>query len=777
MKNFLRSFAVILLSAITLFAQNPPGSYSYPQGQSSGGGGIIGGTFGGNNSSGYTLTSTPITSSPFSGNLLVGALIKTSDVSTLTPGSGWTLDLGSGCTIGIEHQVAGSASSYSAGFTISATSVWAGTISAFNATSPTLAQAAVCATGTNAVSTGSSVAAGNFLFAAFRYNNATGPITAVAGCGATWQFAGLRALESAAKGVGDGNFLEIWYGSSPTAGGCTVTATGITGATAEAAIAVYTGVASSNFTVDYAYNADSTGNTTTTTPAGATTNNQYTINAVNNVNGTTITGRDSGAVFRSVTANMPNGGIIFRKNGTYPGQTSLQENVAGQTNWYIWSMPAPASVSQKVSWHILCESVPQSLGFSPATDSCLDLIMPSAYSGPAPSATLLSGYWLRPAASIGAAGNSAVFFAGGMVRVPDNQRTPTIAYDTFTSTYSSHIGTSADTAIPVAASPSDQTCSGITPASALVTFTGFRTNQSGTNETYFENTWAIGYNVAYNVLSNHPVGINVHSLCNQSAGTFAVASSTYGGIMIHFQDIHNIFGVTLNCAGLGTRYDFLNTIVEVLGTGTFSRNTNAVETTPGNCTGKVDVTTVNISNATYNPFFSSGSGANFRVNESGRLAQPGLLTSNFTSAATTGTSKQTLATYTFVDNTNALGPNYGPFNNNSGAAFHIKTWGITAANGDSKTFEIDFGGTAIATITSTVNNGAIKCDADILVSSVANTQEIVGYCDDGTTRTVTRTAPGITGSANIVLNIAATTGTSAGDFTFKGLKINYEGGQ
>jgi hypothetical protein len=108
--------------------------------------------------------------------------------------------------------------------------------------------------------------------------------------------------------------------------------------------------------------------------------------------------------------------------------------------------------------------------------------------------------------------------------------------------------------------------------------------------------------------------------------------------------------------------------------------------------------------------------------------------------------------------------------------FRISAWGITAANANSKTVELDFGGTAISTITSTVNNGVIRVSADIIVGSSANTQECDGYADDGTVHTVSRTAPGITGSANIILNLAATTGTLAGDFTFKGWTIEYLGG-
>jgi hypothetical protein len=744
-----------------------------------GGGGVVGGTFGASPSSGYTFTSTPITTAPFSGNLLIGANINNNGTGSYSAGTGYTLTAAGTIVLAMEYATATTATNYSSPFTYSVNSGnWGGTIAAFS--SPANNAAFVQGRTLNAVTSlafSSSVGAGHFLVVAFRYNGASAaPISSVTdNVGDTWVSAGARCLEGYSKGASDSNFLEVWYTMNSIGGATTVTATmgsGTTGGATHMAIAEFSGVATSNALVDYNF----TGSTTSVTSIpGATTNAQYTINAINNTTGVIdFTGRDSGAVFRSAAnARANTGGLFFFKNGIYPGQTSLQESVAGQTNWYIWGIPAPVG-SQQVSWHIVCESFTQILYGTLQTDGCIHQVMPSAYAGPQPSSNTLSGFWQRPSVTFGNNSNDADFFVNNTVRIPDNQHTPSNSYDTFTSVYSSHIGTVADTVILA----TDQQCSGLTaPANNII---GFRTNQSSTDETYFENTWAIGFFQPYSVLSNHPVGINMHAVCGQNAGSLGVATSVYGGLFIHYQDIHNISGLTLNCAQPATRFDLLNTIVEINPVnGPFVRVNGATETTPGNCVGKIDVTTQGAGGGGaiaggVGAFFNSGNGANFRVNESDRLVQPGILTSSSTSAATTGTTKQTLATYTFPYNSSVNG-GAGPFQQNAGAVFRISAWGVTAANADSKTVEIDFGGTAISTITSTVNNGVIRVSADI-IAGATSVQECNGYADDGTIHTVTRTSPGITGTATIVTNLAATTGTSAGDFTFKGWAIEYIGG-
>jgi hypothetical protein len=756
----------LTVSPFTLFTCGPNNTFVV--------GGVSGGTFGASPSSGYTFTSTPITTAPFSGNLLIGTIINPTDVNTYVAGSGWTIALASGGTIGMEYQTAGSATSYTAAFTQSTSVVWAGTICAFNATNPAFVQASQSGSNHASLAYGSNNGAGNFLFAVFRYSSgSTGPITGVTDTrGNTWHLIGLRALESAVKGVGDSAVQEIWYATNSIPGANTVTAAGISGATAETAVSEWSGVATSNPFVDYAYNPDGTGNTASTSVPGATTNNQYLYQAVNNATGVVdVSGRDHAAVFRTASGNLAStGGQLYHKKGIYNGQTSVLETNNSQTNWYVFALPPTASGGiTQVYWDIVGETTSQAS--STNQNGTIFNVLPSAYSGPAPSGALLSVLWQRPASS---ALNNSVFFRNMTCRIPDNQRSATNCFDSFETQFSGHINTVAETAIGYV----DQVCSGLTPA--VANMIGYRSNQTGTNEAYFENTWSIGWNFSESVSSNHPIGINMHALCNQHAGSFSLSpgASPYGGILIHYQDLHNIGGLTFGCPVAGGRFDSLNMITEDIGSsGSFVRTSNATEANPGNCVGHVDVTTSAAGGGgtvTPGTFFVAGSGANFRVNESQRLVQNGLITSNFTSAATTGTTKQTLATYTFVYNTAG---NAGPFLNNPNAVFEIVAWGITAANGNSKTVEIDFGGTAIATITSTVNTGSIRCKARIIVSSVANTQEVEGECDDGTARSVTRTAPGITGNANIVTNIAATTGTASGDFTFKGLTIEYIGGQ
>lgn len=386
----------------------------------------------------------------------------------------------------------------------------------------------------------------------------------------------------------------------------------------------------------------------------------------------------------------------------------------------------------------------------------------------------MKGWYARPASG---GFNNSIFIINHTCYGLDNQRVSS-CFDTGQATYSYHENLIAAFVIPNI----DQTCSGLS-VSAINGVDGFVSNPPLTNETFYMNTWSRGWNRGYFVQSNHPHGINMHTSCSQNTASITVTSSLYGGIFDHFQDIHNAHGITFNCTSPGTRYDIRNMITENAGSGAFVRVNNATETTPGNCVGTVGITTSNLDNSAVQPFFVAGSGANMRVNESDRILIPGLVTSNFTSAATTGTSKQTLATYTIPYNGPGGTQNTGLFQNNSGGVVRIKTWGITAANTNSKTFEIDFGGTAIATITTgaTTTSGTVRCEAEIIVSSVANTQEVTGQCfyDDGTTRTsnTIRTAPGITGSAAIVLNVAATTASASGDLTFKGLTIEYVGGQ
>ena len=93
---------------------------------------------------------------------------------------------------------------------------------------------------------------------------------------------------------------------------------------------------------------------------------------------------------------------------------------------------------------------------------------------------------------------------------------------------------------------------------------------------------------------------------------------------------------------------------------------------------------------------------------------------------------------------------------------------------DAKVVELDFGGTAIASITTTAAVGVVELEADIIVSG-DSTQDCFGKAIDGTVVSPSYNALSITGTSAIAINLAATTATSSGDFTFKGMTIEYLG--
>lgn len=147
----------------------------------------------------------------------------------------------------------------------------------------------------------------------------------------------------------------------------------------------------------------------------------------------------------------------------------------------------------------------------------------------------------------------------------------------------------------------------------------------------------------------------------------------------------------------------------------------------------------------------------------------GVANVNTTSQATTGTVKETLASYTLL--ANSLSGN--------GKAVRITVWFVTAANSNSKTFTIDFGGTSVATRTTTAGADAhVALLEAIVVRTGANAQTYVSR-DAVRTQTVGFASGlgsgtlAITDTAAITIAATATTPTAAGDVTFKGLVVEF----
>jgi hypothetical protein len=379
------------------------------------------------------------------------------------------------------------------------------------------------------------------------------------------------------------------------------------------------------------------------------------------------------------------------------------------------------------------------------------------------------GVWQRPQPSVQFTGED--YFDGISVRFPSNTRGNEIAFGMYNAWTVDFNNCLADFDMSYAS-----IASGTITAAGNIGFTSAYSSSS--NLMHFKDTYAEGYYYGYDMQSEHIVADTITSQYCKYAGIIGRSGTAiyHPCVFIHVVDQENQHGWQLGPQmQLGSRVDFLAYDLEYLGSGVYARVGNLAETNVGNTSGLLNATVVLAGTGIVNsgPLFSSG-GTNFQVNNSGKVYYTGLINSSSTSAATTGTSKQTLATFTISGGPQSGGGSI--FINNAGAVLRIKAWGITASNGNNKVVEIDFGGTAIASITSAANNGAVFLEANI-VCGANNVQECLGVCGDGTIQTVTRTAPAITATGTIVINLAATTASGSGDFTFKGWTIEYLGGK
>lgn len=142
---------------------------------------------------------------------------------------------------------------------------------------------------------------------------------------------------------------------------------------------------------------------------------------------------------------------------------------------------------------------------------------------------------------------------------------------------------------------------------------------------------------------------------------------------------------------------------------------------------------------------------------------------NNTSQATTGTVKETLATFSIPANTLSANTK----------TLRIKAWFITAANANSKTMGIDFGATTVATFTTSQSGHFTHLEA-IVSRTSANNQTWVGKADswnaaNGFAANYTQGTSTETDTGAITLNVFGTTPTAAGDVTFKGVIVELLG--
>lgn len=151
----------------------------------------------------------------------------------------------------------------------------------------------------------------------------------------------------------------------------------------------------------------------------------------------------------------------------------------------------------------------------------------------------------------------------------------------------------------------------------------------------------------------------------------------------------------------------------------------------------------------------------------GTYKPSGVIATNITPQATTGTSEETLASVTIPGNTLAV----------NGQALRITAYFTSAANTNAKTVALRWNGTAGTIITSntgfTASGAAVVLTGNVIRTGAA-TQVLGGPgLASGTAVRATVTSDVITLSGDIVVYVRGTTATASGDVTFQALTVEY----
>ena len=146
----------------------------------------------------------------------------------------------------------------------------------------------------------------------------------------------------------------------------------------------------------------------------------------------------------------------------------------------------------------------------------------------------------------------------------------------------------------------------------------------------------------------------------------------------------------------------------------------------------------------------------------------GVINVNTTSAATTGTSEETLASYSLPSNA---------FNAN-GNGIRVTVWGTTAGNANNKSAVLYFGTSARTVLINAAHNNVVWSGVVEILRTGSNAQlqtarsmyNVSGSAGSSYAETGTSA---ITDSAAIIVALKATTPTAAGDLTFKGMIVEF----
>jgi hypothetical protein len=357
-----------------------------------------------------------------------------------------------------------------------------------------------------------------------------------------------------------------------------------------------------------------------------------TVTAINNTTGVVaFSGTDAAVVINSALAAIATtGGMLYFKNGVYNLNSATQESIAGCTNFYSIGIPANATTAW-VQFHFEGESRTswpgELLPASVLTNGVIFNVTASAITA-AGSSTLFA-IWQRPnsvgsgcALPTGAFSNE-LYFKNLAVRFPVNTRGSEGAIVPWAASTIDYENVLADF---------NQTYSAIATGSAPTSGAGnliglASTYSSSGNLQHFKDTYVVGYNIGYDLESEHVVGDTMTAIyCNVAAEFGRQGSAVFHpSVITKFTDQENgagfIFGPQMV---QGSRVDLLGLDFEFGNDANWystarAKTSKLSETNTGYTSGIVtyEVTLANVGAAAELPatsLFTSG-GQNFQAFE------------------------------------------------------------------------------------------------------------------------------------------------------------------
>jgi hypothetical protein len=398
--------------------------------------------------------------------------------------------------------------------------------------------------------------------------------------------------------------------------------------------------------------------------------------ATNNVTGSVdFSGTDAAVVINAVIANMPNGGVLFFKNGIYNLNSLIQETAGGFSHYYAIGIPGGGS-TQYATWSFIGES------FSPAidlfanpvqTNGVIFNVTATAITS-VPAGVAIFGIWAKPDVvnNIGA----TVVFKNLLVRFPTNQRGSETAIDVTQALMADFEFVTADFNI---------TWNSLAfPVAGAHGLFGITSTKSIKEQNYMKNTYAAGYDVGLDIQSEHTILINSYAInCNH-----AIDYGVRGGNLSHASSWLTCGwgecargltlgancqpGTSLTIAGLDIE-DATSVVLPA-----FLPVYHAKETTPGNTSGLItyNVVTAGIATLASPPYlFDGGGGTNFMIASGNGWSSAGPFT--VTGAATQGVSgaSVSLATDNFTRGAENPLSDGGKWTEQTGSAGALQTTG------------------------------------------------------------------------------------------------------